>query len=392
MSGAFFASADAWDRIVLRERERLGPVAKLDADMLTLDVAYLIDRAIRPTDAKDFPTFDELRARWGTAWAKSSLSDKVNARGFCVDRMKADAWASYWDALRARRARGANRGERGVNGARTGGERAVNGGEQANADSFENGERAVNGERTGGERAVNVVGALVLEAPSTQHPAPTPETDTAPVPVAVSRSTAKRKQRKPKASAYQPTDDERDSWEELLGAYAEIDTDGALRMDGGESEKLRAMALALLRLDPRKAVLRLRYLARARGDSAGYRREKGITGSPILRPSSTWCADIDEHAARWAKRCPETARAETDSRWRDPGWVPTRVVTPGAPPASGKPTHQAPAERASDSLTILRQLREAAHESRVARDDRADLRGVEGRGPASTGGVVLAGR
>lgn len=389
MSGAFFARADAWDRIVLRERERLGPQAKLDADMMVLDVAYLIDRALRPADAVDFPTFDELRARWGTSWAKSSLSDKVNGPFFCADVRKAAPWLSYWDGLRARRARGANRGERAVNGARTGGERAVNGAERANVDKHATGERAVNGERTGGERSVNVVGALVLEAPSTQHPAPALETDTAPVPVAVSRPKPKRK---PKLSAHQPNEDERESWEEFLGAYAEIDTDGALRMDSGDSEKLRAMALALLRIDPRKAVLRLRYLARGRGDSADYRREKGITGSPILRPSSTWCADIDEHAARWCKRCPEVSRAETDSRWRGPGWVPTRLATQTTQPVPNKPVESI-TDRALTTLELARQMKENRHgRAHHDGDDRRDVRTLEGGGHAAPRGVAGSGR
>jgi hypothetical protein len=388
MSGAFFARADAWDRIVLRERERLGFVVRLDADMMVLDVAYLIDRALRPADAIDFPTFAELRVRWGTAWATSSLSDRVNAPGFCADARKASAWSAYWDGLRARRARGANRAERAVNGARTGGERAVNGHEHANADNAPNGERAVNGERTGGERSVNVVGALVLEAPSTEHPAPALETDTAPVPVAVSPSKAKRK---PKASAHQPNEDEREPWDDLLGAYAEIDTDAALRMDSGESEKLRAMALALLRIDPRKAVLRLRYLARGRGDSADYRREKGITGSPILRPSSTWCADIDEHAARWAKRCPEVSRAETDGRWRDPGWVPTRQVEVQRTDHR-KPDETSLSERTLTVAELARQKMEARHAVRDHRHDQPDLRDLEGRGDATPRGVALGGR
>lgn len=389
MSGAFFASADAWDRIVLRERERLGPQAKLDADMMVLDVAYLIDRALRPADAKDFPTFDDLRARWGTSWAKSSLSDKVNASSFCSDPRKAPAWLAYWDDLRARRARGANRGERAVNGERTGGERAVNGAERANVNNHATGERAVNGARTGDEREVNVVGALVLEAPSTQHPAPTLETHTAPVPVAVVNRKSKRK---PKQSAHQPSEDERGSWEELLGAYAEIDTDGALRIDEGESEKLRAMALSLLRVDPRKAVLRLRYLARGRGDSADYRREKGIVGSPILRPSSTWCADIDEHAARWAKRCPEVSRAETDSRWRDPGWVPTRLAAQATQPGPNKPIESI-TDRALTTLELARQMKENRHgPAHHDGDDRRDVRTLEGGGHAPPRGVAGSGR
>lgn len=383
MSGAFFASADVWDRIVLRERERLGPVTKLDADMLTLDVAYLIDRAIRPNDAKDFPTFDELRARWGTAWAKSSLSDKVNAPGFCVDPRKADAWASYWDALRARRARGANRGERGVNGARTGGERAVNGGEQANADSFANGERAVNGERTGSERRVNVVGALVLEAPSTQHPTPAPETETRAPEVA-----PPPKPKRTKPSPDQPSDSERADWDDLLGAYAEIDPDGARRIDGGRSAGLAREALALLRAGPDIAVRRLRYLARGPGRDAEFaRRADGPRGSALLRRSSPWCATVDDAAAAWADRASMLAAQPTDARWRDPGWSPTRRAEPAHGPP-GKPPPESITERALTVHELARQLQENRHAARDHRHDDRDLLALEGGGPQTPGGMA----
>ena len=207
------------------------------------------------------------------------------------------------------------------------------------------------------------------------------------MPVAVSPSKSKRKT-KTKPSAHQPNEDEQPAWEEFLGAYAEIDTDGALRIDSGESAKLRAMALALLRIDPRKAVLRLRYLARGRGDSADYRREKGITGSPILRPSSTWCADIDEHAARWSKRSPETSRAETDSRWRDPGWVPTRLAAQTTQPGPNKPVESI-TDRALTTLELARQMKENRHgPAHHDGDDRRDVRTLEGSGHAPPRGVA----
>ena len=224
----------------------------------------------------------------------------------------------------------------------------------------------------------------------------------APVPVAPSIEPATEKPAKVKRTKpdpEQPSDSERQAFDDALGAIAEIDQGAALRIEAGTSGALRKSLLSAIRRDGDVlTVRRLRYVARS-GDGLDLCTRKDGPGlGPLLydpkRPNPRtggpcWAAQLDDKAAAMVATPggSRTLAHDTDSRWRDPGWSPTRRVEP--PRTDPRKPAESITERALTVHELARQMQENRHaKPRDHRHDDRDLLALEGGGAQAPGGVA----
>jgi hypothetical protein len=322
--------------------------------MACADLTVFQSVAIQPVDPVRFPSIGDLTERWGwsahevrkvlvddPAWSDPTLTGNGD---------RAARWAAIKESRTSRS---------GSHGSRKDRARIAHGShEDATVEPIESATKA-HGFNTDHARIAITSLNTRVGSQSTEHRAQsTGETETqdAPVPVA-----PPEKPKRAKPSPDQPSDSERQAFDDALGAIAEIDHGAALRIDAGTSGALRKSLLSALRRDGDiVTVRRLRYVARS-GDGLDLCARVGGPGvGPLLHDprranprtgGPCWAAQLDDKAAAMVAT-PNGSRDlahPTDARWRELGWTPTRTAQPPPARPGGRKT-EAEIEAEADAL------------------------------------------